>query len=312
MIGEYPEKSWSFSKDKLLSKCPRAYYYSKFLIWGGWEKTAPERSKMAYRLSKLTTIEQFLGSLIHDYIANNITALKTPDLKMALKNIGYEFNKAVYYSKKYQKEWEKNPKSIVMFYSIYYKNRNIFENEFGKKIKEKTKILLQNYYNSKTLKDIQNGIKIMEIDKENNFSSFFIDDYKIYSIIDFMYKKGSEVIIVDWKTGKKSKDDDFQLKLYALYAYKNYTINLEKITLINEYLLEGISEEKKYNKDDILKVEEHIKSRIKILESYLKDKKRNIPKDEIYFQAKPSKYNCKWCNFKAICPEYKENFINKN
>lgn len=308
-MTEYPEKSWSFSKDKLLSKCPRAYYYSKFLIWGGWDKTAPERVRKAYRLSKLTTIEQFLGSIIHDYIANNITALKTQDLENALKFIGGEFNKAVYYSHKYMEEWKQNPKSMTMFYSVYYKNRKLYEGDFGKKIRDKTKILLQNYYNSRTLKDIQNGIKIIEIDRENNFTSFWVNNYKIYSIVDFMYEKNGDIFIIDWKTGKKSPDDEFQLKLYALYAYKNYNIDLNRVYLINEYLYEGDYEERKYAKEELLEVENFIKERIDIMENYLKDKEKNIPKDESSFPARSSKYNCKWCNFKEICPEYNENFI---
>lgn len=308
-MTEYPEKSWSFSKDKLLTRCPRAYYYARFLMWGGWDKNAPERVRKAYRLTKLTTIEQFLGSLVHNYIANNITALKTEDFNSVINYIGKEFNKAVYYSYKFKKEWEMNPKNFIMFYSVYYKNRNLFEGNIGKDIKEKTKLLLQNYYNSRTLKDIQSGIRIIEIDRENNFTSFFVNNYKIYSIVDFMYEKNGNTYIIDWKTGKRSKDDEFQLKLYALYAYKNYNIDLNNVYLINEYLYEGDFEERKYTKEELLEVENYIKERIDIMEHYLKDKEKNIPKEEKYFSARPSKYNCKWCNFKEICPEYNENFI---
>ncbi|WP_129408016.1 PD-(D/E)XK nuclease family protein [Marinitoga lauensis] len=312
MISQYPEKSWSFSKDKLLNRCPRAYFYSKFLMWGGWELDAPERKRKAYRLTKLTTIEQYLGTLIHGYIANNITALKSEDIKTALEYVGKEFNRAVIASYKLREEWERNPKNYIMFYSVYYKNRNLFEGNLGMEIKRKAKTLLQNYYNSKTLKDIQDGIRIIEIDRENNFTSFFVDNYKIYSIVDFMYEKNGNIYIVDWKTGKRSVDDEFQLKLYALYAYKNYNIDLNNVYLINEYLYEGDFEERKYSKDELLEVENYIKERIEIMEHYLKDKEKNIPQDEMFFPARPSKYNCKWCNFKEICPEYKENFILKN
>ncbi|SHE68519.1 PD-(D/E)XK nuclease superfamily protein [Marinitoga hydrogenitolerans DSM 16785] len=312
MISKYPEKSWSFSKYKTLMKCPRAYYYSKFLMWGGWERTASERSRKAYRLTKLTTIEQFLGALIHKYIANNITALKIKDIKSAINYIGKEFNKAVYSSYKLRKEWELDPKNYTMFYSVYYKNRNLFEDKLGKEIKEKTNVLLNNYFNSNTLKDLQNGIKIIEIDKEKNYPSFFIRDYKIYSIVDLMYEKNNEIYIIDWKTGKKSSDDEFQLKLYALYAYKNYNIDLNKITLINEYLYEGTFEKRKYGKNELLEVEKFIEEKITVMEEYLDDKEKNIPKSEAFFPAKTSKYNCKWCNFKEICPEYSESFINTN
>ncbi|GAB6189360.1 hypothetical protein JCM30566_10990 [Marinitoga arctica] len=308
-MDQYPEKSWSFSKDKLLTKCPRAYYYSKFLMWGGWNYDASERKRKAYRLTKLTTVEQYLGSLIHSYIANNITALKSGDIKTALEYVGKELNKAVESSYKLRNEWEQNPKNYVMLYSVYYKNRNLFEGNFGRSIKEKAKILIQNYYASRTLKDIQNGIKVLEIDRENNFTSFFINNYKIYSILDFMYEKNGDIFIVDWKTGKRSVDDEMQLKLYALYAYKNYNINLNKVYLINEYLYEGNFEERKYSKDELLEIEDYIKERIEIMEFYLKDKDKNIPKEEEKFPARPSKYNCKWCNFKEICPAYNESFI---
>jgi CRISPR/Cas system-associated exonuclease Cas4 (RecB family) len=309
-MTEFPEKSWSFSKDKLLSTCPRAYYFSKFLMWGGWDLNSPIRKRKAYLLSKLTTIEQFLGSLVHEYIANNISSLKTKDLYSAMHYIGNAFNNAVKSSYMLREEWELNPKNYIMFYSVYYNNRDLFKDNLGKIIKEKTKKIFMNYFKSKTLKDIENGVSIIEIDKEQNYTHFFVKDYKIYSIVDFMYEKNDTIYIVDWKTGKKSKDDDFQLKLYALYAHKNYNFDLNKIVLINEYLFDGEREERTFDNDDIIEVENYILDRIDVMEHYLVDKGKNIPKNEEYFTARLSRYNCKWCNFKEICPEYNENFIN--
>ncbi|KAF2956907.1 PD-(D/E)XK nuclease family protein [Marinitoga sp. 38H-ov] len=311
-MTEYPEKSWSFSKDKLLSSCPKAYYFSKFLMWGGWFFDAPERKRKAYLLTKLTTIEQFLGSLIHDYIANNISSLKTKDLNSAIFYIGNKFNNAIYSSYNLKKEWEMNPKNFIMFHSIYYNTRNVFKNNLGYEIKTKTQNILKNYFNSKTLKDVEQGVRIIEIDKEQNYTNFYVKNYKIYSIVDFMYEKDNIIYIVDWKTGKKSKDDEFQLKLYALYAYKNYNIDLENTILVNEYLLNGKREERTFPKESILEVEKYICNRIDIMEHYLLDKEKNIPKNEKYFLAKPSNYNCKWCNFKEICEAYKENFLCKS
>ncbi|AEX84500.1 ATP-dependent exonuclase V beta subunit, helicase and exonuclease domain-containing [Marinitoga piezophila KA3] len=305
MIGEYPEKSWSLSKHKILNKCPREFYFTKFYKWRGWEDTVEYRKKLAYRLDKITTIEKYLGNVVHDFITINITTSSLNNKRDAVNFIGNKFNIAIKDSYKHKKQWFERPKDYVMFHSVYYNTRKLFDDNFGRNLKEKTEKIINNYFSSDTYQRLKEEHIKYEVD-ETNFPHFFINDYKIYSIIDLMFEQNGKIYIVDWKTGKPSKDDEFQLRLYALYASLKYGFPLEDIILINEYLLYGYAEERVFKNEDIIEVEEFIKEQIKVLEGYLKDSYLNIPKDEEYFVANPSINNCKWCNFKEICPAYKE------
>lgn len=62
---EYPEWSWSFSRQQLFLSCQRRYYYNYYGSHNGWEFDAEPEAALAYRLKKLTNIYLVLGDAVH-------------------------------------------------------------------------------------------------------------------------------------------------------------------------------------------------------------------------------------------------------
>ena len=67
--------TWSFSRRQLFESCRRAYFLHYYLSWAGWEDYAPKRSRLAYRLKKIQSIDAYVGSRVHDEISRIVACL---------------------------------------------------------------------------------------------------------------------------------------------------------------------------------------------------------------------------------------------
>ena len=45
------------TRQRLLENCPRSYYFRSYLSHNGWLDDAPQRSRLAYRLGKLASLD---------------------------------------------------------------------------------------------------------------------------------------------------------------------------------------------------------------------------------------------------------------
>ena len=70
------EFSWSPSRHRMFESCKRQYYFNYYGSWGGWDKNADAQSQLLYRLKKITTVPQLVGTVVHDAISNALNALK--------------------------------------------------------------------------------------------------------------------------------------------------------------------------------------------------------------------------------------------
>ena len=62
---EYPEWSWSISRQQTFASCQRRYYYHYYGSHNGWEFSAEHEAALAYRLKKLTNLYMVLGDALH-------------------------------------------------------------------------------------------------------------------------------------------------------------------------------------------------------------------------------------------------------
>lgn len=140
-----------------------------------------------------------------------------------------------------------------------------------------------------------------------NFNEWKLEGFKIYSPLDFYFKQGTILHILDWKTGRP-KNHSEQLGVYALFASKKLKIPLEQITVQAVELLRDapfiprpISPiELESTRDTILREIEEEKALIQVEESN---------RGPIYhasitdYPATPHPGKCSNCNYRWICPE---------
>lgn len=307
----YPEKSWSISRMKTLNSCEREYYYTYYGSHNGWICTSSDEQKLSWRLKKLTNLWMCFGEIVHEQIRGIIIASKNnkkimnADIfnEVTLKILRNIIKESI---EKYNNDqWNEYPKG-KMLQEYYYGGK--ISKEIGNQLKERLMQCVNSFYVSKTFEDILNPDTIIIENDEDVFNSFLINNLKIYSKIDLLYKDtNGDYIIVDWKTGKYSNGDKEQLLVYACYINEKYGVNPSRIKGRIEYLLENHAEEIVFNEDDLDYIKEKVENDLKIINYYLDDIDLNKAKEKNKFLKTEKKFKCSSCKFRLLCDEGSNN-----
>ena len=303
---KYPEKSWSISRMKTLDSCQREYYYTYYGSHNGWIFNSTDEQKIAWRLKKLTNLWMCFGEVVHKQIRGIINICKKDKSKFMNAN---RFNEITLnelrgiiresINKYNTKEWDEYPRGN-MLQEYYYGGK--ISNETGEELKERLIQCVNSFYVSKTFEDILNEETIIIENDEDIFNSFNYEGLKLYSKIDLLYKSfDGYYVIVDWKTGKVSKDDKEQLLVYAWYVIQKYDVHYSKIKGRIEYLLDGNVEEIIFKCEDIEYIKAKVDKDLKIINYYLDDISLNKPKEKSVFEKTEKSYKCSQCKFRLIC-----------
>ncbi len=130
-----------------------------------------------------------------------------------------------------------------------------------------------------------------------------IGETKAYCVIDFLFPKGDETIIMDWKTGSASPSHQKQLLGYVLAAQTEFAINPLKTTTKAVYISENGVEEMAFNPtiEELENYKLEIARQAKEMYGYCADVNKNKPKDIAEFEMTPHEKLCNYCNFKEYC-----------
>lgn len=300
---DFPIFSWSNSRHKTFLECKRKYYHHYYESHNGWSFDASKDAKTAYRLKNISNLPIVLGEEIHKAIdkqlKNFIYGKKLFTEEEMVKMVSNGLNKAYIDSTKLQSAWYERPGKFKMLHEIYY-GKNI-EAEVINTTKLKLRKCAENFFHSKTYKDVLHKLELQVMQSED-FRTFDVNGVDIFVVLDFVYKDVYEEkwLVIDWKSGKESDDDRAQLALYALYLAMEHNIPIEDIIVRNEYLFSGESREYKLTKFDIDSAQEIMNNSIYFMQQYLQDRVQNIPLPKHQFEMNTSR-KCHNCNFKELC-----------
>lgn len=306
-IKTYPEFSWSLSRHKTLSHCARQYAYQYYISHNGWLRHAPTKNKHAYRLKKLTTLEMFFGSVVHNVIEKTLEHyLNTgmlPAEEELTEDIRNHLNAGFIDSSRKYDSWLTRPNKVTMFHEMYYGNTKILPKQKIDKIKQRLAVTMKHFLHSDTIKEMayNEDIEFLEAEK---FRILRVGKLKVFVVLDLLYRdtKHNKWIIVDWKTGKQSEEDPYQLALYALYLLEAYSIpSYKDIIIRNEYLLEGTKNEYQLDPVTLEKVQELMGTSVEWMNEYLEDVQLNKPLPLHHFPKTENTRMCHQCNFYEIC-----------
>lgn len=300
----YPDFSWSLSRHNTLMECSRKYAYHYYFSHNGWFYDAPDLAKTAYRLKKITNLPILFGEIVHTIIESVIKNYQAtgyiPNEATLVEHLRNELNRAFIDSTRNKEAWYERPKHYKMLHEIYYNGK--LEEEDIQKIKDRISVCIHNFLNSKSFKDLT-AKKEMQVLQSEEFRTMELLGVKVYVVIDFLYKdvKEDKWIIVDWKTGKETLEDRYQLALYALYLKNQFQVPLEKIEIRNEYLLTGNCQEYRLTETDLKHVVERMKLSLLEMGKYVVDEEINEPVDLAYFAKTEHTNRCNRCNYKELC-----------
>ncbi len=306
-VQPYPELSWSLSRHKTLLTCVRKYAYDYYVSHNGWLRDSDSLARQTYRLKKITNLEMYFGSIVHDLIYQIIQQVlqnkQIPTEEKVVTEIRHHLNRGFIEATRKEHLWNNRPKHYTMLHEIYYSQTNQLPAGKVQKITDRLNTTVKNFFASQSFADVLNKQHMQFIESEK-FRYMKIAGVKIFVVMDLLYKdlEQDKWVIVDWKTGKSSDEDRNQLALYALYLQQKYKIqDLNDIIIRNEYLMEGTHVEHQLTEQDLLNVQNLYQISMEQMKSYLEDPAKNKPKPIPQFPMQENPNICARCNYQELC-----------
>jgi hypothetical protein len=294
------EFTWSKSRDDVFRTCPRQYYFQYYGSWGGWEATAPERTRRLYVLKQLKTRAMWAGERVHNCIehtlknlSRNIDVLNPKEIaEVTLAEMRTDFR-----SSRAGNYW-KNPKTCALFEHEY---KVPVPDETWRQTAADVEKCLHNFYTS----ELFGALRALPADAWlviEELTRFSLDDIVIWAKIDCSYRDGDSVRIVDWKTGRKlSRGNTIQLVCYSLYAHTTWATPVARVRPSEYYLLVNRLQEYSVTAGDLEDAKKTIRGSVEDMQSMLADAVANEPLAENAFVRTDNRKACLCCKFVGPC-----------
>jgi hypothetical protein len=137
------------------------------------------------------------------------------------------------------------------------------------------------------------------------FGEVRLGGLKAYCKVDFLIPFENEIIILDWKTGKKDEyKHGKQLLGYAAWAKEHFSDTYPDYTMkpVDVYLYPEYSEMSIEAKDeDIKEFANKIKDDTQEMYKLCVDVENNIPMSKSEFPLCEKTYLCPYCNYRKLC-----------
>jgi len=292
--------SWSFSRSRTFTDCPKKYWYHYYGSWGGWDRDAPEQPRELYRLKNITGLHLIAGDVVHRAIERILTGFargSMPDADQSLAWCKAEMQRSFVESR--DDVARESPKRYT----------RLAEHEFGpipnpetlKKIAQKVGTSMRNFYSSRSFSIIRETDPDAWLPMET-LDSFDFEGTKVYAVPDFAVRHDGEVLIFDWKTGRSDPRNKDQVVLYALFAAAKWGADPDHVQGAPVYLLDGGDfVPMPATAADRDRVASFMRESIAAMKQRLTDPEKNEAREE-EFAANPGGA-CRWCNFRGVCPD---------
>ena len=295
------EFSWSVSRDDVFNKCKRMYYFQYYGSWGGWEQEATDRTKMIYILKKLQSRQMWAGDKVHECIKKALSKIKAGigkiDTEQKIETTLNLMRKEFLNSK--NKKYLTDPKSCALFEHEY--ELEVSEEEWRSNANNVVECL-RLFFNSDVYEEISQLSDNQWFELEQ-FPFFYLEDFKIYAVLDFAFRRNDEIIIYDWKTGRENPEKDkFQLACYSLFAIHKWNIESAKVKLVDFYLSKDNQNEFRLEDFKIDEIQDRIMNSIIEMIDLLDNAQGDIATEE-RFPFTDNEQICHYCNYGKICPK---------
>ena len=295
------EFSWSVTRDDTFRKCRRMYFFQYYGSWGGWEQNADKRTRRIYILKQLQNRQMWAGSKVHECIENTLNEIKSGigkiDLEQKIETTLDLMRKEFLSSK--NKKYLTDPKTCALFEHEY--GLDVSDAEW-KSNADKVGECLEQFFSSGIYQEILQLSEDQWLELEQ-FPYFYLNDVKIYAVLDFAFRRKDEIIIYDWKTGREDPEKDkFQLACYGLFAIDKWNIKADKVKLVDFYLSNDNQNEFILTDFEIDEIQHQIINSINEMNDLLDDPQKNIAIEDC-FPFTENEQICRYCNYSKICPK---------
>ena len=312
MAGLKNELSWSFSRHQTLSACPRRYFFRHYRHWGGWEEGADPVAREAYRLSKLEHRPSWQGSVVHRVIARSLQAARlgrpVADPEAAVQEaLGWM-----------RQDYKDSRDDVARRAGDFKRHVRFAEHEYSqddnsptwrgrwKESADTVASALRGFFASELYARLaalkpEHWIEIE--DPGGKAQSFDAEGVVVWVKVDCAFREGGRPVLVDWKTGRSSGTTDVQLAAYALYMQQKHGIEPRELVAREVNVVTGRVIEHDVGPEALKVFREVLLASLDRMRSLLSDVRENVPKAEGEFAFTSDDRECRFCDFRAICPK---------
>jgi CRISPR/Cas system-associated exonuclease Cas4 (RecB family) len=292
------EFSWSPSRHRMFDSCKRQYYYNYYGSWGGWYRDADPQIQLLYRLKKMTSIPQLVGTVVHDAISRILKALQSgrdvppPSLETYARKL---FDQHLRDSK--QQRWLHSASKYTNLFEHYYAEP--FSEADQKNASDRIASNLSAFFASKPYSILQTTLPEHYLSIEK-LTSFTFANTKLWVSLDVAVRRKSGIYVFDWKTGRERSADRHQLAVYALYATTQWGVALSDLQLQDVYLQSDSVSKVDLSSDDLDQTRTFVTESTAAMRALLDDPEQNTASQDT-FPMTDNTHLCNTCPFKAVC-----------
>jgi len=292
--------SWSLSRHRTFQDCPRRYWFHYYGSWGGWSHDAPEEARELYLLKNITNLDLCAGDTVHRAIERALEDWargRKPDPEAVVLWCKQEMQRAFEDSR--NERWRESPK----------RHARLFEHHYGPRPDRATLERIGAKVGTSVRAFFAGGAfaRIRETNPDDwlpmeTLDSFEFEGTKVFAVPDFACRADGEIILFDWKTGRKDERNVDQVVLYTLFAVAKWGAERSKVRGAPVYLLEGGAfEPQEITATDLDRVGSLVRSSIAEMRKRLEDPAGNVaPRGK--FGPTPGPV-CRKCPFRGVCPD---------
>jgi len=277
------------------------YYFTYYGHWGGWDEDTDKRTREIYVLKNLKNRYTWPGQVVHDCIARSlknlsrgIPVLRQDDILRITRTMMRED-----FRQSRDGRYRQNPKAYTGLFEHEY-NVDISDQEW-KAAADGVDRCLINFYESAQYRALTE-LAPKDFLEVEEFESFDVRDTKIRIKLDCATREDDRIVVWDWKTGKREKEESLspQMACYALYAQKEYDAPLDRIVTRRFDLYRNRVFEESVTQKSLDDIQTYIEGSIADMRALLKDRDENIASEED-FQKVERRGICLNCSFLKVC-----------
>lgn len=197
--------AWSHHSYKVFKECPRRWWLSKVLFWGGWDRRADPGRRLAWELTKMKNVWTLSGSIVHDLASEASQGGLRRTTEQAVRR--YEFLMTRGWNQSANGLWRQDPKGKTNLFEHYYsvpwaaehlelaldQGRRAVRELFDQRLRDVGVVV---------------GSEVME--------ELFVDDMPVRVQMDLEHRRDGVLVVQDWKTGREMPEHRDQLDAYLL------------------------------------------------------------------------------------------------
>lgn len=287
------------------------HYHQYYGGWRGWDREEPRERQQTYMLGKLQRMPMLAGNIVHLCLARHFHA-KPQDRMNAdqMAEAGADMLRE-HFRESQQEMWRRRPAKYTHLAEHYYHEDTVRDRdavaEYGKDFVQRIRDCTRGFFESPDLAWVREASpdSYVYVEEEGRFHSFEFEGTKIFGTPDFALQDRQGVVhLYDWKTGKPSESDAFQLHVYALYAELEWEVPLERFRAYDVYLGSRDVVACEISPASLDEARARIRASIEAMRELHFDADREMRSPAAFPQIpadSPEARGCRRCRFRELC-----------